>query len=359
MSKNWLDISIFGWVLLLLGSCISPLDIDQRLENNENILVVQGQVFQGVQPAEVRLSRVVSFASQIVDVVPGAQITIRDDQGFSETFREVEPGVYRTEGNRLVGAVGRSYELEIELITGRRYLSRPEVMPVGVPIKSVYTNVFQFEDFNEQGFPINYPAVRYRWDVDIPDLNRGPYLRWSWDAAWQFTEADLEPNNPFVNPKTCYIRAIDDPQRILLFNGDVNSIRNIQGLIGPSNRLNYEYEIRHVFNLYQHSISAQAYEYWQDVDAVVNQVGSVFDAPPAAVRGNVYNPEDEGEIVLGYFEATAIDTMRLSLNRTNFPGYNILTFCEPDFRFFPPRYSPPCLDCLQLSNSSLERPDYF
>jgi hypothetical protein len=161
-----------------------------------------------------------------------------------------------------------------------------------------------------------------------------------------------------MNPKTCYIIEKVNPQNILLFSSEntasdqLNKHLIATNLIAPT----YAYATRHYYNVYQYSITQAAYEYWQKVDKVANQVGSVFDAPPASIQGNVFNANDPSEEVLGYFQVTALDTVRAVSFRQDFPEVNIYPFCRLPYE---PSSREACGNCLSLKNSTLERPLYW
>ena len=115
----------------------------------------------------------------------------------------------------------------------------------------------------------------------------------------------LDPTN------TCYIPDFYDDGNIILLDG-----RNVRDELTHTQKLtqksiNATFGQKQYFNTLQSSITKEAFEYWQEVDQLSNQVGSIFDVAPAPIRGNIYNVADEDEVVLGYFEAASIDTARV------------------------------------------------
>ena len=105
----------------------------------------------------------------------------------------------------------------------------------------------------------------------------------------------------------------------------------------------------------KHSITVNAYEYWSNIAQIVNQAGTIFDIPPAPIRGNLYNPNEEDEFILGYFEASAIDTVRVSI----FPfdiSYSPIAYCSQNI--WAPSFNE-CGNCLLWENSTAIRPSWW
>ena len=49
-------------------------------------------------------------------------------------------------------------------------------------------------------------------------------------------------------------------------------------------------------------MTRDAIEYWRKVNILANQVGSIFDTPPAEINGNIKNLNNQDEKVYGYFQ---------------------------------------------------------
>jgi hypothetical protein len=114
----------------------------------------------------------------------------------------------------------------------------------------------------------------------------------------------------------------------------------------------------------QRSLNRESFDYWNNLKKVSIPAGSIFDAPPGAIRGNVFNVADNTETPLGFFEVAAVDTLRRKLN-TNVLGNGFLfnNHCIPPFYSPDPPYVieplPECYDCQILQFSSLRKPWYW
>ena len=66
-----------------------------------------------------------------------------------------------------------------------------------------------------------------------------------------------------------------------------------------------------------------AYEYFKVVNSQVSQSGGLNAPPPAALLGNLFNPNDASDLILGNFTAAGISTKRLFIDRSQITEYAI------------------------------------
>ena len=62
------------------------------------------------------------------------------------------------------------------------------------------------------------------------------------------------------------------------------------------------------------SMTEEEYNYWKNISAIINRDGSLFDPPPGTVRGNLYNIDNEDDLILGYFSVSAVEYKRYFTN---------------------------------------------
>jgi hypothetical protein len=72
----------------------------------------------------------------------------------------------------------------------------------------------------------------------------------------------------------------------------------------------------------QLALSANAYRYYRLVAEQSQNTGTLADSPPAPLSGNVRNPADPSENVVGYFSAASVSTFYYKINRNNVPQGN-------------------------------------
>lgn len=356
MVKSNFRPALWFFLLLSLSACIKEVDFDTG--EPPQLLVVDGRITTNDGPQSVRLSQVSAYGSQVRVPVSGAAIRLFDEDGFLADYFEApdEAGLYTVE--RLQGRVGSRYHVEIRLPGERTYRSLPEpLLPVPKADSLSYETVFE-ETQNPSG------VVQNKWFINVyahttlePRPEEGPYLKWEVETVHNFVPVFVGPFPP-PPPYICYITEPHNPQDILIYDGaDITTPQPIQRQVGRR-QIDWVLDWRHFFNVYQYSLSERAYRYWSNIDLSSNQTGTIFDVPPAAVRGNVVSEQDEQELVLGYFGAVAVDTVRLATVGADFGAIPITPYCGNDF-FRPSPLPAACINCRLLPNSSYDRPDYF
>jgi hypothetical protein len=331
----------FLLLLLGLGSCVEEIDLPNTRRGGE--LVIHGTLTPSRSPQKLRIART-SPEERITVPVTGASARVFDEQGNWEFYREVGEGVYEFMGNQIQVEKGHSYYLEVNIL-GRIYRSRPERMPTEVgydELEWIATPQKFVEVYADSYFPATEDPLFIRWNVEEVYI--------------------LEPTDfpdPFNDiPPPCYIWEYPNQQRMSLYNGALNPTERLPQTLVARQYVDYRFLSRHYFLVTQLSISREAFEYWERVNKAVNRTGSIFDAPPAPVAGNLFSPSNPNEQVLGYFEVALTDTASIF----TVPGF--FNFWIPPYCRYVPfqpvaRYPRVCINCLDFPNSSLQKPDFF
>jgi hypothetical protein len=72
------------------------------------------------------------------------------------------------------------------------------------------------------------------------------------------------------------------------------------------------------------------YNYWEKLQNISEEVGSLYDITPSSIPGNIFCIEDPAEQVLGYFSVSAKTSKRTYIDE-NFRGLvNLYSECESD-----------------------------
>lgn len=332
--------------IVLFSGCIDEITFDSKRTTGQ--LVVNGGVYDHTGPFYLELA-MTNEATAHPMPLGGADVFLVDENGNRERYNQLEPGRYKSEGNVVSGQRGIAYHIEITLPDGRFFHSIPEMIPLlnGQPEALVEPGFLQ--EPSASGRMRDVPHVFIRTNTTLPESNESLFFKWDVESVYMFREN--EPQHPLAPPaNNCYIQQRTDPQTISILSTsqiDSNIIENkplVTKRIVPD-----EFYIRHVFNVILSSVSERRYNYWNHVDQIINRSGTIFDVPPATVRGNIINPDDPDDIILGYFEAAARDTAHISVTRADLP-YHVPNPCPGTVG---------CMDCLMLENSSLDRPHYF
>jgi hypothetical protein len=282
-------------ISLLFTNCIDKIDLKEP--NISKKLIVDGTVTNLLGPYTVTLSFSVPFNSvKLTDLVNGANVSITDNLGNIYPLKDASNGVYRTDSAAFRGIVGRSYSLNIKVLDGREYKSKPELLLAPVPVDSV-TSKYVPTQTQAKGFDVfvkvKDPSVFenfYRWKwrnyeaIDICQTSRAKsdagsfvYLSPCCQPCWEITTSYGSLalfSDELINGKTFTQKVANIP-----YNGT------------------YDYYMQ----IEQYSVSKENYNYWNLVQGQISNSGGIFDNTPAFIQGNVVNTKDPNEQVLGIF----------------------------------------------------------
>jgi hypothetical protein len=128
---------IVSILALSLTSCEKVIDLP--LDNAEPKLVISANLSDQSGPYTVALSKTINYYEpNTFPTVTGATVTIKDNNGASETLTENTPGTYST--TALQGVPGRTYELNVTE-SGNTYISSVR-MPTPITIDTVFIGLF-------------------------------------------------------------------------------------------------------------------------------------------------------------------------------------------------------------------------
>lgn len=341
--------------LLLLSGCIDEINFDVS-KSDTSFLVVTGVFTPGKQSHQLKIFRTNSIEIGDVIQVNHAAVNLLYGNSGKVPYQFIGAGVYELPVNALEAESGQNYQIEIDL-DGTTYLSSPQVMPQRIIPERAYF-AFEEEVTNAQNGVIRDETVLSIFvDTPLPQNENNHYLRWTVDEVYAFPEVICHPLDLLME---CYITKPNNtnPQRLNLLSDEslaLDRFDSVKVAIRRSLAMHpEEFQSRHYFSVYQYALSKEAFDYWKQVESVTTQVGSIFDTPPAAVRGNIYNVDNDKEVVLGFFEVAAVDTIRTFVLNSDFDTHVVI----PDIcsSFFRPDY---CCNCRILENSSYERPKWF
>ena len=308
-------------ILIMVYSCIDPFEVE--VPEGVRMLSVEGHITNGPGPHTIKLSRTATYGSVFVDFnrpVIQARVGIREiETGIVILLNESEQGIYRTPTD-FNAIAGNSYSLLITTQEGSEYISFPSKImevptldslsfsTVSIPTKNRLVSrsglqlIAHFKDPSDQQ---NF----YFWNLkdQISTVKTYP----------EFYKPRFSlPTDPF-QPKDC-CKYCDIPglgsSKALFLEDDTNfnglSTNQIAGYIEDDGlRLSFEYR----FEFEQMAISEETFRYLRLVNQQMTLTGSVFDPPPANIRGNMVSLTDPDETVLGHFFAAGVSSKKVTL----------------------------------------------
>ncbi len=346
---------------LLLSSCLTPIDFPVEIKGGT--LVVTGQISTISDQNIIQIGRTATI-EQLPLPISGATIQLYDDVGNVFFYEEDFQNIGRYYLKNLAGVAGRTYYITIELPDGIHYQSLKEKLPDPAIQESISYNIVKKKSTDEEGAVVVEDYIELFSNSTFLSTNNPTYLKWGVEEAFLLSPTDFP--DPFgIIPPPCYVVQNADPQRIVLFNGSEVSATSIKNILVASRLIDWSFLERHYFTIYQSSITKQAYDYWRNVNIVANQVGTVFDTPPATIKGNIVREENPEEKALGYFQAINQTYSRFFVLPADLPFPLTVRSCTYDGSLAefgisdPSDYPARCIECTTVRNSSYTRPDWF
>ncbi|SIO22944.1 DUF4249 domain-containing protein [Algoriphagus halophilus] len=314
---------IYLLLILPLAACIDPYVVN--VESGEQLLTVEGTITTTPGVQSIRLTRSDTYGSifeGLIRPVSNATVVIRDDQGKVIFLTEdtEDRGVYYTPEN-FAAVVGRSYTLQIQLVDGKVYTSLPELVNSVPEIKNIDVKVVKIA---VEGEVLERSGVQLIAEIEDPsDQNNFYYWRTDQSTYILKTRPDLYTPNPNLRnppsrepePKDCCIVCFKTEllgsQGIYLEKDDIFNGLNTKVAAGFIEDDGKRFVETLRTDLRQMSISQEAYRFLRLVKQQTEVSGSVFDPPPANIRGNMISLDDPEEVVLGYFMAAGETVKRI------------------------------------------------
>ena len=354
--KPW---SLWIGCLLSLSACIERIPLDESLAGAP-LLVVDGEVTNARGPYQVTLSYTSSTLQAYEGkVLGGAEVYITDQENNRADLAEMfeDPGTYTTDSDAFRGEPGKTYQLHIITPSGKTYASLPETMPTADPIDSIYFNLESRPTLSMLGRIIDEWGLQFYLNTSRDDEDGPVFYRWKWQETYQFTAPLTRPIQ--LSVPICYRSATS------LRSINITSTQGLSGNRIARQKINFapkkgvRFQRRYSLLVQQYSLTERAYTFWEKVRTQKEDVGSVFSPPPAPIIGNMYNTDDEREVILGYFQAAALTEKRVFVTRSEVPagpGGNPGGFedCGPASQ--PAEY---CYDCSLMPGVTTETPSFW
>ena len=332
-------------IMLFMSTCIDPFT--PKIDNFESLLVVDALLTDEPGPYYVKLTNTSETGvGGNENVITGATIFVSDDFGnvFDYHFDNLK-NMYLSNDTSFRGEVGRTYVLHI-LYDGKEYLSNPSLMYPKEEIDTIYYVA-------SSGIPDGYENPYDGLDIFIETKAKSEagFRRWSYDEWWKFkvpypatsvyySSIDIRPIEQkkevcWANEKSLTAMLHNDSE----FTGDKLTKKM---LFVPSSLTN-RFQIQYSIEVTQYSLSMEEYDFWARLESLDESTGDIFGSQPYLLQGNMYNPTDDNENVLGYFRVSGVSKKQMyitydDIRRLELPKYYypcaLLYFIESSFQYF-------------------------
>lgn len=299
---------------LLLGESCRKSFTPSVIASPNSYLVVEGLINTGDDSTLIKLSYTVKLNDKVsTHPENNAQVAVESDNGSTYPLAETATGTYGVPPLHLPAS--RKYRVRIKTSGNKEYVSDFIEVKVTPPIDSISYRI------KADGLQINANAH------DITNNTR--YYRWDYEETYQFhvrfdskykSNGDTVLRRDLINDQIYRCWRSDTSSTIVLasttkLTSDVLSQAPITFVASNSEKVTEKYSIL----LKQYALTKEAFQFWENLQKNTQQLGSIFDAQPSQLIGNIHNVADASEPVIGYMSAGTVSKLRIFIPNSSLP----------------------------------------
>lgn len=318
----------FWFLSLLLWQCkqqyISPYQPPVK-----GYLVVEGFI-TGNAPTQFTLSRVIHLpGDSTIPPVTSAKVQVEGTDQSVYPLAETSAGVYAA-ADTLPLNPGVRYRLRIATTDGNTYLSDTVAYRTTPAIDSI--------NWIQDGNGVTIYANTH------DPANATRYYQWQYAETWQYTSAEYSSYKyapgARSNGKDSVIRREDSEYIYTCYQGDqsttllqASSTKLVQDVIYRQKLLvippaSVQLSILYSIIVTQHALTQDAYNFLSLMKSNTESLGSIFDAQPSELKGNIHNLAHPDEPVIGYISAGTTQRQRIFINTNSLKDWGYSFACE-------------------------------
>jgi len=313
MQLNKWTISIF--LVVLSTGCIEPFE--PTIEETSEVLVIDGRITDAQGPQTITISRSSPYNNPQFQPVSGCVVRVEDDAGFGITFLENAEGIYQSDPEPDFLAAGKAYKLQIITPDDEVYESEYDSLLACAPIDKLS---YKLEVQGTSDPDISYYGIRFYADVKGKVEESRNYM-WTFEETWEYISYYriqyiwdgfvFQNHTPQLHGfKICYLTEglenFEVGSSSMMESNEIHQ-QPLHFVSNQTPRLQEQYSLL----LAQHSLSYDAFLYWDKIRAQSGDAGGLFETQPSKTKGNISNINDPEEKVLGYFFASQVQEKRI------------------------------------------------
>ncbi len=299
------------FLLMCVGfSCRDPYKPD-IVSSSESYLVVEGVLNAGTGPTDIRLSRTFKLDDTArFQTENNAYVAVEGKDNITRQLIMNSDGVYSSPNLGLV--LGQDYRLRIITTNGKEYLSEYVTAKTTPLIDSV-------------SFRQNDKGVQIYVTTHDPASNTRYYL-WNFNETWEiwsyyyskyiFINDVVRRRTPAEDVSTCWKYA--DSKNIIIGSSASYQIDSIPEapvhFIGNGDE---KLAVRYSILVHQYALDKKGYEFYELMKKNTESLGTIFDAQPSQIKGNISSTSDPTEPVIGYISASTLEEKRIFIERAD------------------------------------------
>jgi len=322
MHRNKWTIAIL--IAVLCSGCIEPFE--PEIEEQDQVLVIDGSINDSDSIQTITVTTSSPYNNPTFQPVSGCVVRIEDDAGNGIVFQESGSGIYQGYLEPGFMEVGKAYRVQVFTPDEKTYESEYDSL---LSCASIDDLSYRLEVQPTSDPQVSYYGIRFYVDV-LGSMENSRNYMWTFEETWEYhstyiiqyiydghTLLDYTPQ--LYDLQICYLTdSLENYEVGTTTQLERNEIHQqpLHFVTNQSPRLRVKYSLL----VKQHSLSYDAYLYWNKMKAQAGDTGGLFETQPSSSRGNIYNVNDPGEKVLGYFFASQVREKRITVSeRFEFP----------------------------------------
>lgn len=299
-------------VFLIMGAGCKEKFEPPVVKANHNFLVVDGFLNSGGDSSIILLSRTRNLGDT-VSSIPELNAVIQLESGGSAIADAVDMGGGQFVFPALPLLTEQKYRLRIFASDGKVYQSDEMIVKPTPPIDSVNF------DYNEKGVTIY---------VNTHDpTNNTRYYRWEFEETWEYHAPILSELKYTGTGSPPYVTRTPDDMIFTCYRSRKSHKIYLASSAGLEGDIIYRYplqfiprnteeiSVRYSINVKQYALTKEAANYWANLKKTTEELGSIFDAQPSQLKGNIHCVSDTTLPVMGYMSISTVEKKRIFIQR--------------------------------------------
>ncbi len=277
-------------------------------------LVVEGVINSGSDSTFIKLSKTVKLSNATVtNPVVGAVVSVQGDQNSAYPLTEAAKGYYVSPGLNLNSS--HTYRLSIKTSNEKYYSDYVPVLnspPIdSLSFKIIDTGLTVYSATHDPSNTIKY----YRWDFQETWIIH-PIFSSEFISNGDTVLLRTEKQNVYTcwRTDTSSIIVLGSSAKLakgVIFDNPVTSLGHSSAKVANE----YSIQVR------QYALTPEAYTFWTNLKKNTEQLGSIFDAQPSQINGNIHSANDPSEPVIGYISVGSTASQRLFITAKQLPSW--------------------------------------
>ena len=301
----------------IVGSGCKKLYTPPAILADNRFLVIDGTLISSADSQSViLLSRTTRLTDSTINssAENGAQVSVESNTGQVISLYEQSPGNYTTQPVLLNSSA--KYRLNITTASGEQYVSDYVEEKQTPPIDSLHwqqqNDVTVYANTHDPSNTTKY----YRWD----------YVE-TWEYHARLTTDYGEANDRIYNldatNQQYYCWSFDNSSQIILgssvaLSQDVISEAPVVTVLQNSPKIAQRYSVL----VKQYALTEAGYQYFKLLKKNTESLGSIFDAQPTQLSGNIHAVANPAEVVVGFFSASSVEQKRIFIDKNEVVDWN-------------------------------------